>query len=426
MEFIRPFFTAVAANRIVVGAVLLLAIAALVALYRVRKTLGEVGKLSREVKAIAEGHYDRTLQARGSGKVEELVASLNELSGRLKHQAAEIRQSEEALNRAHTRFGEALRSTHDMPRMLEIALDTGMETVRAERGLVLLRRGAGSMTPAVGRNLDVDGLELPVGRGIAGHVALTGDPVRVPGDSPLERDEREPDFKTLLSVPLFSQNRVMGVLNLYDKRDGQTFTEADLRTIVSLTDQAAVAIENVRLHQEAQRMAIMDGLTGIWNDRWFKIQFAQELDRAERFGRPFSLILMDIDDFKSFNDKYGHLVGDFVLVELARRVKSVIRDVDMFARYGGEEFELLLSETDAAGGLKTAEKLRAVVGDTPFVTDLAPEPLRVTVSVGVASYPQAGLDRASIFRAADMAMYAAKAAGKNTVRVHQPSTSAAQ
>ena len=166
----------------------------------------------------------------------------------------------------------------------------------------------------------------------------------------------------------------------------------------------------------------MDGLTGIWNHRWFQIQFAQEIDRAERFGRPFSLLIIDIDDFKAFNDTYGHQLGDFVLVELARRVRSAIRDVDMFARYGGEEFELLLSETDMAGAVKTAEKLRSIVADTPFESDLSPEPLKVTVSVGVASYPEAGIDRPSIFKAADFAMYAAKAAGKNRVVAHQSRT----
>jgi two-component system cell cycle response regulator len=212
---------------------------------------------------------------------------------------------------------------------------------------------------------------------------------------------------------------VLAVLNLYDKQDG-VFTDADLRTIVSLCDQAGVAIENVLLHQEAQRMAIMDGLTGIWNHRWFQIQFAQELDRAERFRRPFSLIVLDIDDFKTFNDTYGHQVGDFVLVELARRVKSTIRDVDMFARYGGEEFELLLSETDLSGGLNAAEKIREAIGGSPFTSDMLPKPLTVTVSVGVASYPEAGLDAPTIFKAADLAMYEAKSKGKNRVAGHCP------
>jgi two-component system, cell cycle response regulator len=414
-----------AGNQLVWVILLAAALVAVVAFLRLRKTLSMLRRLSEDVGAVAGGEYDRPLQASGSGDLQQLVHSLNRVSSRLKSQAAELKESSEALNRAHTRFGEALRATHNMERMLEIALDTGMETVRAKRGLLMLRKGA-NLTSGVARNLEVPGLQLPVGSGVAGHVAATGQPARVPGNAAPVPDDREPSFETLLAVPMFSQNRVIGVLNLYDKQDGRGFTEADMRTIVSLTDQAGVAIENVLLHQEAQRMAIMDGLTGIWNHRWFQIQFAQELDRAERFGRPFSLVVMDIDDFKAFNDTYGHQLGDFVLVELARRVRSVIRDVDMFARYGGEEFELLLSETDLAGGLKTAEKLRSVVADSPFESDLSPVPLKVTVSVGVASYPEAGTDRPSIFKAADLAMYAAKAAGKNRVVVHGAEGAAGQ
>jgi two-component system cell cycle response regulator len=109
-----------------------------------------------------------------------------------------------------------------------------------------------------------------------------------------------------------------------------------------------------------------------------------------------------------------------VLIELAQRVRSTIRDVDMFARYGGEEFELLLSETDEAGGLNAAEKLRQVIAATPFESEMTPEPLSVTISAGVASYPSGGTDFASIFKAADLALLEAKAQGKNRVVAHRP------
>jgi diguanylate cyclase (GGDEF)-like protein len=347
----------------------------------------------------------------------KLARQLDELSSAMKAQELELEEYSEALNRAHTRFGEALRATHDLDKMLAVALETGMETVRAKRGLLLLRKGPGTLGIGVTRNMDVSPFTLDVGQGVSGHVAATGSPLVIPGQEDVSPDDLEPRAGTQLSVPLFSQNRVLAVLNLYDKQEGH-FTEADLRTIVSLSDQAGVAIENVLLHQEAQRMAIMDGLTGIWNHRWFQIQFAQELDRAERFKRPFSLVVLDIDNFKVFNDTYGHQVGDFVLVELASRIRSSVRDVDMFARYGGEEFELLLSETDIAGGLNAAEKIREAIGGSPFVTDMVPEPLNVTVSVGVASYPEAGLDASTIFKAADLAMYTAKSEGKNRVVAH--------
>lgn len=380
----------------------------------------ELKKLADDAEAIAAGLYDREIDAPSSGDLRRLASALDQISATMKAQIVQLREYNEALARAHTRFGEALRATHDLDRMLEIALETGMETIGAKSGLLMLRKGPGTLMTGVTRNLDTPGFKLEVGQGISGHVASTGQPILLPGSAdPPRRHESEPEVHTQLSVPLISHDRVLAVLNFYDKSDGQ-FTEADLRTILSLTDQAGVAIENVLLHQEAERMAIMDGKTGIWNHRWFQIQFAREIDRAQRFGRPFSLIILDIDDFRKFNNTYGHQIGDFVLIELAQRVRSTIRDVDMFARYGGEEFELLLSETDEAGGLNAAEKLRQVIAATPFESEMTPEPLTVTISAGVASYPSGGTDFASIFKAADLALLEAKARGKNRVVAHKP------
>jgi two-component system cell cycle response regulator len=380
----------------------------------------ELKRLADDAEAIASGLYDREIEAPPAGDLRRLAEALDQISATMRAQIDQIREYNEALERAHTRFGEALRATHDLDRMLEIALETGMETIGARSGLLMLRKGLGTLVAGVNRNLDLPKFKLAVGQGIAGHVASTGHPVLLPGSADVPpRHESEPEVDTQLSVPLISHERVLAVLNFYGKHTGY-FTEADLRTILSLTDQAGVAIENVLLHQEAERMAIMDGKTGIWNHRWFQIQFAREVDRAQRFGRPFSLIILDIDDFRHFNNTYGHQIGDFVLIELARRIKSSIRDVDMFARYGGEEFELLLSETDPAGGMNAAEKIRQVISATPFESEMTPEPLSVTVSAGVSSYPSAGTDFASIFKAADLALLEAKARGKNRVVAHRP------
>lgn len=380
----------------------------------------ELKKLADDAEAIAAGLYDREIDSPASGDLRRLASALDQISATMKAQIVQLREYNEALARAHTRFGEALRATHNLDRMLEIALETGMETIGARSGLLMLRKGSGTLMTGVTRNLETPGFKLEVGQGISGHVASTGLPILLPGSAdPPARHASEPEVHTQLSVPLISHDRVLAVLNFYDKAQGN-FTEADLRTILSLTDQAGVAIENVLLHQEAERMAIMDGKTGIWNHRWFQIQFTREIDRAQRFGRPFSLIILDIDDFRKFNNTYGHQIGDFVLIELAQRVRSTIRDVDMFARYGGEEFELLLSETDEAGGLNAAEKLRQVIAGSPFVTEMTSDPLSVTISAGVASYPSGGTDFASIFKAADLALLQAKAEGKNRVVVHQP------
>ena len=332
--------------------------------------------------------------------------------------SVELGQSKELLRRAHIRFGDALRSTHDMQGILDVILDIGMETVGAERGAILMSDEPGVLVVKKSTNLDPPDFTVPVGEGLLGYVAETGQGIRIPGGSNAmipAPAEAEPKHGCMVAAPLFSQKKVIGVLALYDKSRSQGFSAADLDGLLSRADQASVAIENVVLHEQAQRMAITDGMTSIWNHRYFQLQFEQELDRAERFGRPFSLIMLDVDDFKTFNDSYGHRVGDFVLVELARRVTGVIRDADIFARYGGEEFALMLPETDSAGGLATAEKIRRVVGDTPFMGEVTPEPLAVTVSLGVACSPEAGKDKEALFEAADQALLQAKAQGKNRV-----------
>ena len=144
------------------------------------------------------------------------------------------------------------------------------------------------------------------------------------------------------------------MLSLYDREDGEPFTLSDAEGPTAFAVQAAVAIENVQLDAEAERLAVTDPLTGAWNYRYFERRFEQEIERSRRFGRVLALLMLDIDHFKSVNDRFGHQRGDEVLVEFARRVTGSVRDIDTFARYGGEEFVLILPETNLEGGLAVA------------------------------------------------------------------------
>jgi two-component system, cell cycle response regulator len=219
---------------------------------------------------------------------------------------------------------------------------------------------------------------------------------------------------------MVGRGRVIGVLSLVRQAAGRPFTGDDVSTLRSFAAQAAVAIENVMLHQEAQRLSVTDSLTGLWNFRYFQLQADREMESAGRFQRDLSLLIVDIDHFKAVNDRYGHQVGDEVLVEVARRIRDATRVPDVVARYGGEEFVVLLPGTPAEGAVATAERIRRAVGGAPVLvegahragSDLA---LAVTCSVGVAAYPDHGRTVAGLLRSADVAMYAAKNHGRNRV-----------
>ena len=177
-------------------------------------------------------------------------------------------------------------------------------------------------------------------------------------------------------------------------------------------------MHNVRLHEEAQRLSLTDPLTGLWNYRYLRESLRREVERASRFGRMLTVLVLDLDHFKDVNDTYGHAAGDAVLGEFARRIRVGLREVDVAFRQGGEEFVVLLPETDGYGGAIVAERLGAAVRDRPVAVDGVQIP--VTVSVGVAVYPEHGENSPQVLAAADRALYAAKKAGRDTYRLAEP------
>jgi len=167
-------------------------------------------------------------------------------------------------------------------------------------------------------------------------------------------------------------------------------------------------------HEEIYRLTIMDGLTQIHNQRYLLDFLERELARSVRHSRPLSLLMIDLDHFKSINDQHGHLVGDFVLRELAERIRHNVRREDLFARYGGEEFSLVLVETQQDTALEVAEKIRRTVAESPFHFDQ--KTIHATISIGVSSTQgETSLNPQEIIRLADEQLYTAKRNGRNCV-----------
>jgi diguanylate cyclase (GGDEF)-like protein len=189
-----------------------------------------------------------------------------------------------------------------------------------------------------------------------------------------------------------------------------------LGQLSTLARHAGAALLNVRRHHLASRQSITDPLTGIGNLRLLTQTLGREVERAARFGHSLSVLMLDLDHFKAVNDTHGHARGDLVLTELARRLARCVRDIDTVARYGGEEFCLVLPETSPEGAEVVARRVLAAVSGEPFPAPGGP-PLHVTVSVGVAAYPEHGRTGGEVMRAADRALYAAKRTGRDKVVV---------
>ena len=217
---------------------------------------------------------------------------------------------------------------------------------------------------------------------------------------------------TIIGMCLRSTDKVSGILCL-SSRSKHTIDFEDISLLSTISNQVALIFEKVRLYEETKHLSVTDGLTGLYNIRYFYEALDTEIARTNRYGTPFSLVILDIDDFKHYNDSFGHQAGDNILKAIAAILKRESRKTDILARYGGEEFISILPNTEKEEASILAERIRRIIADETFLKDLGG--VKVYVSGGVATYPSDGSDSKSILYASDMALYAAKARGKKNI-----------
>ncbi|MGA7907984.1 MAG: sensor domain-containing diguanylate cyclase [Candidatus Sulfotelmatobacter sp.] len=213
-----------------------------------------------------------------------------------------------------------------------------------------------------------------------------------------------------MCIPLVSFGQILGVLAL-DSAKPNAFCEGDLQSLESVADICATAIQNAHYVERVKQLAYLDGLTGIFNRRFFELRIMEEIERARRYGTGMAVIMADIDQFKRLNDEFGHLLGDEVLRQVSSLFHQQLRKIDVVCRYGGEEFGILLTQTHAAHALNVAEKLRRTVESWQFPGVAS----TVTISAGAAAFPDHGVTRDELVSAADKGLYAAKQAGRNRI-----------
>src|SRR5438552_13861160 len=260
------------------------------------------------------------------------------------------------------------------------------------------------------------GKKVPLGIGILGRVARSGEASLVNASEAGQLQGVLPDSRTVLCIPIAYGDTLLGVLNVESKQENAISPE-DVLVMNTLADLLATALHNSFVFQKLQTQSITDGLTGIKTRRFFWEALLAEWKRAPRSGRPFSVVLVDLDKFKEVNDTLGHLEGDLVLARVGRLLEQKCRQSNVVARYGGDEFIILMPETGVEQAQILAERLRLWLATDPMLAEH-----HITGSFGVGSFPVHGFSAESIIRLADAGMYISKKAGGDRVSTSEDST----
>lgn len=352
----------------------------------------------------------------GRDEVGRLATSFDAMAGELERTVGALRERSRALSEMFDTFGQALGRSHDLDGLVRTVLDAALLGSDAAVGLVLLGDVGGLQVRAcqAAQGRDEPAPEVADALGALATLSVERrEAVLVPAEPsgrPAPGVVLPAGLSGALALPMMKGDRVFGALTI--ARDGgEPFDPATAGAIRALAGQAGTAVANVRQHEETRRQSVTDPLTGAGNFRHLSATLAREVERATRFGHPLAVLMLDLDHFKQVNDTLGHGFGDAVLREFARRLQQCLREVDTVARYGGEEFCVIAPETDVAGARRVADRIVEVVRSEPFT--VGERSRRVTVSVGVASYPEHGSGAAELMGAADAALYAAKRTGRD-------------
>jgi diguanylate cyclase (GGDEF)-like protein len=373
------------------------------ALTAARSLALQTTRLLDAAKHIGKGDFSVEVPAEGNDEFAALGREFNSMARQLEARLEELQLERARLQETVRRVGESLGKGLDRDAMLGIVVQTAVDGVGAECGRVVMRHGANGTLSEAARAGDVSSyMSAVMAAEAAALKAGEAAETQISGANALARPLPAPE----------PSDGVLGVISI--ARPGRPFSERQRELFAYLTNQAAISIENVDLHETIQRQAVTDELTGLFNHRRFQEVMTAEVERTRRFGQELGLIMLDLDNFKRVNDTYGHLQGDLVLKEVARVLRESSREIDEPARYGGEEMAVALPQTGLQGAYEFAERVRQRIEALQLPLLEGEGTLRVTASFGAASLPHsAKVDKDALVAAADAALYRAKRSGKN-------------
>jgi diguanylate cyclase (GGDEF)-like protein/PAS domain S-box-containing protein len=395
--------------------------------------IGEI-TVARDVTALhrsqeALGAAQATLQLRMAGIRDANRNLTREIAARLKADA-EMRRNNKALaatvrqlesfhrdGEALSRMAELLQSCTQRAEAYAIVRETGAQLFPNSAGSLFIYRESRDVLEYASAWGDPKAPASSLAPDECWALRL-GSPHFVPRNGTIRCRHVREDVESYACMPVQGQGQVLGLLHLavdVDPRTQRPARDAEQR-LRAMTDRVGPALANLKLRDALREMALRDGLTGLYNRRYLEDALNRELHRAERSGKGVSVVMIDIDHFKRFNDKFGHDAGDFVLSAVARAITKSIRPSDIACRYGGEELAVVLAEADLECARARAEHIRIAIRETNLVHlgQTLPAP---TASFGIAVYPGNGIKPADLLKAADQALYCAKEAGRDRVCV---------
>lgn len=385
-------------------------------------------KITAATQKMAQGEFER-LALDSSSDIGTLAKNFNSMGQSLRDKIIELE--------------EAVRSEQDVVRTLNILnelnssiifkwnVDEVLKTIilfstaiiKSEIGAIVLMNKLSRQVSHFVTSLPKDHGDITdIASKIARTIIDSGTPIRLRLPSEDKRfkdlldksdlsDKSDIAINNCLAVPLMIEGETLGAFILFNKTGADEFTMKDEDLALTVSFQGAMAIEKSLFHEEIVQLAKTDGLTGLNNHRTFHEDLEEEIKRARRFNRYLTLLLIDIDNFKKFNDTYGHQGGDAALKQLAGIIRQNSRSIDSAARYGGEEFTIILSETNLEGGIKTAERIINGINTRSF--DVMGMEAHLAVSIGISIFPDDAINKEGLIKAADEALYLAKRTGGN-------------